>query len=153
MKFLVTKELEQNRLLTLQILLLTGILTLFLFSDIVLHHYQVGLTPVQALETILGNEEAFLEPILLPALLERIHIDIFISMITLLLLVIIYIRISKNGKNKMIHLAFLSAILAPFSLLLGYFYGEMFVYVWLVMFVLWHLCALYFSLFIFRKLL
>lgn len=152
MKFLVTKELEQNRLLTLQVLLLTAILTLFIFSDMVLHHYQIGLTPTQALETLLGNEEAFLEPMLLTALLERIHMDIFISMITLMLLVVIYIRLSKNRKNKMIHLSFLSAILAPISLLLGYFYGEIFIFLWLGLFVLWHLCALYFSVIIFRKL-
>jgi hypothetical protein len=153
MKFLVTKELEQNRLLTLQVLLLTAVLTLFLFSDMVLHHFQVGLTPVQAIETILGNEEAFIEPMLFSALLERIHIDIFISMITLMLLVVIYIRLGKSRKNRMIHLSFLSAILAPFSLLLGYFYGEVFIYIWLGLFIVWHLCALYFSVFIFRKLL
>ena len=152
MKFLVTKELEENRLLTLQVLWLTAILTLFLFSDIVLHHYQVGITPTQALETILGNEEAFLEPMLLSALLERIHIDIFISMITLMLLVVIYIRLSKERTNKMIHLAFLSALLAPISLLFGYFFGELFIFMWLGLFILWHVCALYFSVMIFRKL-
>lgn len=153
MKFLVTKELEQNRLLTLQVLWLTVILVLFVVSDLVLHHFQIGLTPVQALETILGNEEAFLEPMLLSALLERIHIDIFISMITLMLLVVIYIRLSKNGKSKMIHVAFITAILAPLSLLLGYFYGEIFIFLWLGLFIVWHFCALYFSLYIFRKLL
>ena len=152
MKFLVTKELEQNPLLTLQVLWLTAILTLFLFSDMILHHYQVGLTPTLALESILGNEEAFLEPMLLPALLERVHIDIFISMITLMLLVVIYIRLSKDRKNKMIHLAFLSALLSPISLLLGYFYGEIFIFLWLALFVVWHLCALYFSVNIFKKL-
>jgi len=118
----------------------------------VLHHYQVGLTPTLAMETILGHEEAFLEPMLLSALLERIHMDIFISMITLMLLVVMYIRVSKERKNKMIHLTFLSAILAPFSLLLGYFYGEVFIFLWLGLFVMWHLFALYFSLKIFRKL-
>lgn len=152
MKFLVTKELEQNRLLTLQVLLMTAILTLFLFSDMVLHHFQIGLTPVQAVETLLGNEEAFIEPMLFSVLLERIHIDLFISMITLMLLVVIYIRISKDRKNKMIHVAFLSAILAPLSLLLAYFYGETFVFLWLGMFIVWHICALYFSVIIFRKL-
>lgn len=152
MKFLVTKELEQNRLLTLQVLMLTAILTLFVFSDLVLHHFQIGLTPATAMVTILGNEEAFVEPMLLTALLERIHIDIFISMITLMLLVVIYIRLSKNRKNKMIHLAFLSAILSPISLLMGYFFGEMFIFIWLGLFVLWHMSALYFSVYIFRKL-
>jgi hypothetical protein len=153
MKFLVTKELEQNSLLTNQVLLLTLVLTLFIFSDTILHHFQIGLTPTKALETILGNEELFIEPMLLSALLERIHIDIFISMITLMLLVVIYIRLSKERTNKMIHGVFLSAILTPISLLLAYFYGEVFIFIWLGMFFIWHFLALYFSFFIFKKLL
>jgi len=153
MKFLVTKELEHNRLLALQVLLLTAVLTLFVFSDMILHHFQIGLTTQKAIETLLGNEEAFMEPMLFSALLERIHIDIFISMITLMLLVVIYIRLGKSRKNRVIHLAFISAILAPVNLILAYFYGEIFVFLWLGLFILWHLCALYFSLFIFKKLL
>ena len=153
MKFLVTKELEHNRLLALQVLLLTAVLTLFVFSDMILHHFQIGLTTQKAIETLLGNEEAFMEPMLFSALLERIHIDIFISMITLMLLVVIYIRLGKSRKNRVIHLAFISAILAPVNLILAYFYGEIFVFLWLGFFILWHLCALYFSSFIFKKLL
>ncbi len=152
MKFLVTKELEQNKLLRLQVLWLTAILTLFLVTDLVLHHYQVGFDPSAAIEHILGNEEAFIEPILLSVLLENIHIDLFISMITLMLLVVIFIRVVHDSKTKLIHLAFLSAILAPLSLLLGYFYAEVFISLWIGFFILWHLCALYFAVTIFRKL-
>ncbi|NOR56228.1 MAG: hypothetical protein GQ531_08475 [Sulfurovum sp.] len=152
MKFLVTKELGQNKLLRLQVLWLTAILTLFLFTDLVLHHYQVGLTPTLAVEQILGNEEAFIEPILLSVLLENIHIDLFISMITLMLLVVIFMRVAHDAKTKLIHLAFLSAIMAPIALLLGYFYAEVFISLWIGLFILWHLCALYFAMTIFRKL-
>jgi hypothetical protein len=152
MKFLVTKELSDNKLLREQVLWLTAILVLFLFMDLVLHHYKVGLNPSLVIENILGNEEAFIEPILFSVLLENIHIDLFISMLTLMLLVAIFIRVVHNPKTKLIHLAFLSAILAPLSLLLGYFYGEVFINLWIVFFVLWHLTALYFALTIFRKL-
>jgi len=153
MKFLVTKELEHNRLLTLQVLLLTGVLTLFLLSDILLHHFQLGLTPALLMESVLGNEEAFIEPMVFSALLERIHMDLFISMITLMLLAVTYIRIGNSREDKIIHWAFISAILTPVSLLLGYFYGAFFLYLWLVLFGLWHLFAFYFSVYIFRKLL
>jgi len=152
MKFLVTKELSQNRLLRLQVLWLTAILVLFLLTDVVLHHYKIGLTPSLALENILGNEEAFIEPILFSVLLENIHIDLFISMITLMLLVVIFIRVVHKRKNKLIHVAFLSAVLAPLCLLLGYFYGAAFIYLWIAFFILWHLTALYFAFSIFRKL-
>lgn len=152
MKFLVSKELSGNRLLRLQVLWLTAILALFLAADIVLHQYKIGLTPALAYEHILGNEEAFVEPIIFSVLLENIHIDLFVSMITLMLLVVIFIRVAEEGKTKMIHLAFLSAILAPLSLLLAYFYGEIFIDLWIGLFMLWHLCAFYFVLVIFRKL-
>ena len=152
MKFLVTKELGQNKLLRVQVLWLTGILALFLLTDMVLHHYKVGLNPTLALEHILGNEEVFIEPIIFSVLLENIHIDFFVSMITLMLLVVIFIRVEEERKSKLIHLAFLSAILAPLSLLLGYFYGVVFIYAWIGLFVLWLLCAFYFVLAMFRKL-
>lgn len=152
MKFLITKELSSNKLLRTQVLWLTAILVLFLISDIVLHHYKIGLTSSLAIENILGNEEAFMEPMLFSVLLENIHIDLFISMITLMLLVVIFIRVGHNRKTKMIHLAFLSAVLAPLSLLLGYFYGVVFIYAWIGFFILWHITALYFAFIIFRKL-
>jgi len=152
MKFLVTKELAQNKLLRVQVLWLTALLALFLLTDMVLHHYKVGFDPAMALEHILGNEEAFVEPIIFSVLLENIHIDLFVSMITLMLLVVIFIRVTKSRDSKMIHLAFLSAILAPVSLLLGYFYGAVFINLWIGLFVLWHLFALYFAVAIFRKL-
>lgn len=152
MKFLVTKELQQNRLLRLQVLWLTAILTLFLVTDVIMHQYQTGLTPTLATEHILGNEEAFIEPILLSVLLEDIHIDLFISMITLMLLVVIFIRVEHDAKTKLIHLAFLSAILAPICLLMGYLYAEVCITLWIGFFLLWHLCGLYFAVTIFRRL-
>ena len=152
MKFLVTKELESNKLLRLQVLSLTSILIIFLVTDVILHHYKMGLTPLLAVEYIVGNEEKFLEPILLSVLLESIHIDLFVSMITLMLLVVIFIRVEGNMQTKLMHLAFLSAIMAPLSLLLGFFYAEIFITLWIGFFILWHLCALYFAVTILRRL-
>lgn len=153
MKFLVTKELSSNTLLRVQVLWLTAILALFLLADMIVHHYKIGLSPVLAYEHILGNEEAFVEPIIFSVLLENIHIDLFVSMITLMLLVVIFIRVTQVQKTKMIHLAFISAILAPLSLLLStFFYGEVFIDLWIGLFILWHLSAFYFVVVIFRKL-
>lgn len=153
MKFLVTSELKNNPLLSLLILFLVGVLTLFLVTDLLLHHYQIGLTPTLASEVILGNEESFIEPILFDALLERVHIDIFTSMITLMLLVIIYIRLNPDTKNKIIHLSFITAILTPISLAVSYLGGEIFIFAWIILFLSWHMCALYFSVNIFWELL
>ncbi|CAA6801984.1 MAG: Unknown protein [uncultured Sulfurovum sp.] len=152
MKFLVTKELAHNPLLKMLVLMFVAILVLFLFSNVVLHHYQIGLTFESASESILGNEEAFVERMLLDTLLEKIHIDLFTSMITLTLLVMIYIRIYEPQSNTMIHIGFIAAILSIVSLVLSYFLGELFVMFWIGFFLLWHAVALYFSLLIIMKL-
>lgn len=143
MKFLLTKELKDNQLLRFVVLFFLAIITLFLLSDILLHHYQIGLSFEKAKETLLGNEEAFIEPLLFDVLLEKIHIGIFTSMITLMLISIISIRVSHTQKSKVIHLAFISAILTPLSLLIAYFYGGIFILVWIGLFLLWHFCAIY----------
>ncbi len=143
MKFLITKELTHNKFLAILILIFVLFLGIFLLSDLLLHHLQIGLSITQATETLLGNEEEFIEPILFDALLERVHIGIFTSMITLVLLSLVYIRACNVEKSKVIHLAFIFAILAPFSLLLAYAYGELFIPLWIAFFVLWHMLGLY----------
>jgi len=145
-KFLVTQELKKNSLLKLVVLFLLAILSIFLCTDLVLHHLQIGLTLEQASQTLLGNEEAFIEPLLFDVLLERVHVGIFTSMITLVLLSIIYMRVKNIAKSKVIHIAFISAILAPITLLLAYVYGTVFIVLWIGFFILWHLCALYLAL-------
>ena len=142
MKFLVKKELHSNPLLKLLIVFLVAVLSLFLLSDMLLHHYQIGLTPTLASETLLGNAEAFIEPLLFDVLLERVHIGIFTSMITLILLSIIYMRVQNIEKSKLIHIAFVSAILTPLGLILAYFYGPLFIMAWIGLFLLWHIVAL-----------
>ena len=152
MKFLITKELNENRLLKLVVLFLVFILLLFISSDIALQQYQIGLTPKDILVLLKGDEEAFIEPILFDILLEKIHISIFTSMITLVLLVIIYMRVNNKYNNLLIHILFLSAILTPIMLILTYFYGTVFSILWLISFLLWHLLGIYFSLNIIWKL-
>lgn len=121
-------------------LFLVVVLMLFLLSDIALHHYQIGLTLSQATETIAGNEANFTDPILFDSLLERVHIDILTSMITLILLAVILIRLTPKETQYTIHLAFVSAILTQFSLLLS-FYFEPFILIWIGLFIVWHLVA------------
>lgn len=145
MKFLITKELHHNPLLKVLILFFVAILTLFLFSDILIYHYQIGLTPTLAEECLRGDIETYTEPILFDVLLERVHISIFTSMITLMLLSIIYMRVYNIEKSFVIHLGFISAILSPITLILSYFYGNIFIVLWISSFLFWHMIALYFS--------
>ena len=142
MKFLVTKELIDNKLLSMIVTVLVGFLGLFLLSDLILKHLQIGLTFVTAKETLIGNPSEFIEPILFDVLLERIHISLFISMLILFLLSTVYIRVLNKEKSVVIHVTFIAAILSPIFLSLGYAYGTVFIVAWIGSCVLWHLCGL-----------
>ncbi len=152
MRFLITKELKDNKLLKLLIISLVSFFILFLILDVLLHHYQIGLSISSATETILGNEENFIEPIIFDALLERVHIDIFISMILITLITLIYIRVDKKAYNILIHLLFISAIISQIILILSYYYGDLLVISWILLFLLWHLLAFYICFIILWKL-
>ncbi len=144
MKFLITKDLNSNPLLKLLIFFVSSILLFFLISDIVLHHYQIGLTVQKATETILGNEDAFVDPIFFDILLERVHIDILISLLTLLIISSVCISIAKKNRFKgiLINFSFIFAILSHISLLFGFYYGEVFIISWIFLFTAWHIFAI-----------
>jgi hypothetical protein len=147
------KELNKNPLLKRLVIFLVLTLILYLGVDVILHHEQIGLTLTTATDTILGNEEEFLDPILFDTLLERTHSNLLSSMISLMLLATIYIRLTKCTQKRQpaVHLAFITAILSQIALLMTQTY-PLFIAIWIVLFLLWHLFALYLSLMIIWKL-
>ena len=142
----------KNPLLKKLILFLVFTLFLFLGLDVLLHHHQIGVTLTTATNTILGNEEEFLDPILFDTILERVHADILSAMITLMLLATILIRLSPQSKQRLVHLSFLTAIFSQIALLLAPSL-PLFIALWLVLFLLWHLLAFVMGISIFWKLL
>ena len=141
MKFLKkNKEFDKNPLLKKLILFLVFTLLLFLGLDVLLHHHQIGLTLATATDTILGNEEEFLDPILFDSLLERVHADILSAMIVLMLLATILIRLSSQSKQRLVHLSFLTAIFTQVALLLAHSLPQ-FIVLWITLFLLWHFIA------------
>ena len=140
MKFLVSKELQKNPLLKKLVIFVAFILALFLVSDILLHHFQIGLFFDKAIETILGNEEAFIDPLPFDSLLERVHINILTSLLTLM--IIASVCISLGSKGILIHLAFISAILSHIALLSALSVGKIAIMIWITLFLLWHILAI-----------
>ena len=156
MQFLDKKESEKNSLiknplLKKLILFLVFTLLLFLGLDVILHHHQIGLTLATATDSILGNEDEFLDPILFDTLLERLHADILSAMIVLMLLATILIRLSPQSKQHLVHLSFLTAIFSQVALLLAPSL-PLFIVLWIILFLLWHLLAFIMGLSILWKL-
>ncbi len=147
MKFLVSKELRDNPLLKNLVLFISVILIGFLITDILLHHFQIGLWLDRASESILGNEEAFIDPMPFDTMLERVHVDILTSMLTLLIISSVCISVAKNNRFKgvLIHTAFISAILSHCAFLSSLYLGNFTILIWIVLFLLWHILAILMS--------
>ncbi len=141
MKFLAkSKEFDKNPLLKKLIIFLVLSLLLYLGLDVLLHHHQIGLTLTTATDTILGNEDEFLDPILFDTILECVHSDILSAMITLMLLSTILIRLNTQSKQRLVHLSFITAIFSQVALLLASSLS-LFIGLWILLFLFWHLLA------------
>lgn len=145
MKFLVSKDAVPTPLLRQLMTAVTVAMLLYLVLDVVLHGYLIGLSPQVAAQTLYGNEEAFVEPILFESLLLQVHIDLFMALVSLLIVVSIYLRMKYKEKVRkgLLHALFLAALAAPLLLIAAYFGGSFWLYGWVGAFYLWHLLALF----------
>ncbi|MEA2110794.1 MAG: hypothetical protein U9P71_01970 [Campylobacterota bacterium] len=148
MKFTLVKDLAKD---TLMRPLLTGViffLLLFLVSDLFQKESQIGLHVNSVNTTLYGNEEEFLDPISLEALLEIIHADIFFMMMTLLVLCAIYGRLASKSKKTywIIHSVNISAFASVVLLLIAFKSSAIITPFWLLAVCFWHVLALMMSL-------
>ena len=155
MKFLVTKDLAHSTLLAKLMLGVCVALFFYLGLDGVLHAYILGDNLSEITNTLYGNVDAFIEPILIDTLLLQVHMDLFMALLSIMILSSIYIRLfrEKKATKVLVHLVFIFGLLAPIFLLVAYFTSLWAVYVWLVSFFFWHLLGLGMSLAIIQKLL
>lgn len=143
---------------TLLINLMLGVsvaLFFYLGLDVVLHAYVIGSDIESITNTLYGNVEEFIELILLDSLLLQVHIDLFMSLFSIMIIASIYIRLysDKRTTKWLVHTLFILGLLAPLFLIVAYFTSIGFVYVWLVSFMLGHLLGMGLSLRIIKKLL
>ncbi len=155
MKFLVTKDLAHSTLLTYLMSAVVFAILLYLGLDMVLHAYVIGLDMSSIEATLFGDEANFVEPILIDSLLLQVHIDLFMTLFSLLILSSVYIRLysKKAVIKRTVHLLFISGLLAPVTLLIAYFTAPPLAIVWLITFVGWHLLAVFIAIMILKKLL
>ena len=154
MKFLVTKEWQRAPFLKMLMGGVAFFLLLFLATDVVLHHFQTGMSLSRTSEILFGNEAAFVDPVPLGTLLLWVHIDLFAGMLTVLILSAIAIRTSSSaGKSTVwLHLLSLPALLAPITLSVAYLTSmQWMVVLWLGCFMLWHIMGVALCVVILRR--
>ena len=148
MQFTIVKNLRKDEAMR-NVLggLLTSIL-LYLIADFFVKHLSVGITPNALMLTLFGSEEEFIEPMSQSIFLEFWHVEIFFIMMILLTLSAIYIRVVNNVKNYKIilNIVMISAIISLIALPLAYYISSSFVLIYIVMYIIWHIGAIYMSL-------
>ncbi|MEA3521678.1 MAG: hypothetical protein U9R50_01750 [Campylobacterota bacterium] len=143
MKFTLLKDLRRDPLMRP---VLTGFLLflmLFITSDLAQKREQIGLHVSSASGVIYGDEESYIDPISTVSLLEILHSDLFMVMMTLLTLSAIYIRLSPYEKltKILLHAVMLSAILSFILLLMAHYFQSIFLILWLISLWSWHILA------------
>ena len=132
MKFLISKNLSKQSpifppLVGLLLFFLIGIAYNFAYI-----HSKISLVPQTILENILGDEEAFIEPILPEELLAIVHVELLFFMFVLPLLFFIHYRLHPNGRiAKELVVAFSFIQCAMISLAFSQAVGVWFVYIFL----------------------
>ena len=132
MKFLISKKLSKKSaifppLIGLLLFFLAGIGYNFAYI-----HSKISLAPQRAVENILGNEEAFIEPLLPEELLAIVHVELLFFMFVLPLLFFIYYRLYLNRRiTKEFIITFVLVQSAMLCLAFSQVLGTPFVYLFL----------------------
>jgi hypothetical protein len=100
MKFIVSKKLIDNRVLYTSVMWMVIFLIVALLLNGVAKGIEFGITPSMWINTVLGNEAEFMEPLLLSDLLLSLHTDFFGLILTFILVSALAVRTSRSPKFK-----------------------------------------------------
>jgi hypothetical protein len=112
LRFVITGELNRNRLLQAIVVLYALYVALLWLTNALLYFDRMSLTPSSVVAHYLGSEEAFREPRSYAGLLEVSHFHLFAMGMLLLVLthLVLFIPISNRVKVWLIALPFLSGL-------------------------------------------
>ncbi len=143
MKFLAGNALDATPMMRVLLLGLQLFSILFLCFDMLYKFETIGLSYAAVHTYLFGDEVLYIDAVLLSTLLELLHADTFFAMMILLALGSIYARLCPSKKRALyaLHTVMIAALLAIVSLPAALYVGNIFIGVWSVSFVLWHLGA------------
>lgn len=126
MKFIVSKKIIDNRTLYFSVLWMVVFLILALVLSMVAKGIDFGAMPTQWVNTILGNEAEFIDPLGLKELLLLLHTELFGLILIFILISALLMRTprSKNLKMTLLVLAIGTLLLYPVGLLFSLWIGS-----------------------------
>lgn len=101
MQFIVSKKIIDNRTLYLSVLWMLIFLIVALALNITAKEIDFGMTPTQWVNTVMGNEAEFIDPLGLSDLLLSLHTDLFALILIFILITALLIRTSRPRSLKL----------------------------------------------------
>jgi len=95
MKFIVSKKIIDNRALYVSVLWMVIFLILALVLNGIAKGIDFGMTPAMWVNTVLGNEAEFIDPLLFSDLLLSLHTDLFGLTLIFILIGALIVRTSR----------------------------------------------------------
>jgi len=148
-RFTLVKDLKKDKTMRPILNGLTLFTLLYLITDIFVKHSSFGVFARDVSLTLFGSEEEFIDPLTQASFLEFWHMEIFFMMMILLTLSAVYIRLSQKSSLRLfiLNIVMIFAISSLLSLVLSYFVSPLFVYLYTFSYLLWHIVAIYMSLY------
>ncbi len=130
MKFLISKKLIDNKSLYASVVWMVSFLILALVLNLGVKIIDFGVSPQDWVNIIMGNEEEFIDPMLLSDLLLSLHTDLFGLILVFVLTCALMMRTSHSQMFK------LTTMTLGVGTLLAYTIGVI-VSLWLGTFCIW----------------
>lgn len=102
MKFIVSKKIIDNRPLYVSVLWMLGFLLVAMGLSLASKGIDFGITPAMWASTVLGNEEEFIEPLLVSDLLLSLHTDLFALIFVYIIISALMMRTPRSKKVKIV---------------------------------------------------
>jgi hypothetical protein len=126
MKFIISKKIIDNRALYASVVWMVIFLLVALVLNGVAKGINFGITPAMWVNTVLGNEVEFIEPLLWSDLLLSLHTDLFGLILVFILMSALHIRSSRAKELKLTILlgGVISLLLYPIGLMASLWIGS-----------------------------
>jgi len=126
MKFIVSKKIINNRAVYVSVLWMVLFLIVALSLNIVAKGIDFGSSPAQWINTVLGNEAEFIDPLTMKDLLLTLHTELFGLILIFILISALLMRTSRSKNYKMALLLFgiIALLVYPLGLLASLYIGS-----------------------------
>lgn len=147
MRFTLINNLRDDKAMRLILSSFILFILFYLIADIFVKYYNFGIFNTAIKTTLFGDEQQYIDAITKASFLEFWHSEIFFIMMLLLTLSAIFIRVANRFRLLFTNIVMTSAVVSLLSIALAYFVSPFFIDIYVLSFFIWHISAIYMSIY------